>query len=127
MTRVIHRSAVAVALAAFLFTAAGALTATAPALAAPGPKASATTKASAKPTPALQGKVNINEADEAQLRMLPGVGETKAARIVAWRKKNGRFKRVKDLRRVKGFGKKSVERLAPYLAVAGPTTLRKGG
>jgi len=125
MIRTIHRSAVAVALAAFLLTTAGAFSAATPAQAAPGPKSVVTAKA--KSGPALQGKLNLNEANEKQLRMLPGVGKTKAARVVAWREKNGRFKRVKDLRRVKGFGRKTIKRLSPYLAVAGPTTLRKGG
>ena len=124
MTSTIHRIAIAVALSAFLLTGASALTATAPARAAPGPRSAASARAEA--TPALQGKLNLNKADEDQLRLLPGIGKTKAARIVAWRKRHGRFKRVKDLRRVKGFGRKSVAKLAPYLVVTGPSTLRKG-
>jgi len=50
----------------------------------------------------LSGKLNLNTASEDQLMMLPTVGPSKADRIVAWRKKNGGFKRTADLRHVKG-------------------------
>ena len=72
----------------------------------------------------LTGKLNINTADEDQLRMLPGIGPAKARRVLAYRKKHGRFKRVRDLRRVKGFGYKTVKKLSSYLIVEGKSTLR---
>jgi competence protein ComEA len=71
----------------------------------------------------LGGKLNLNTASEEQLLMLPTVGPAKADRIVAWRKKNGGFKRVADLRRVKGFGYKTFKRLEPFLDIKGDTTL----
>jgi competence protein ComEA len=73
----------------------------------------------------VRGVVNINTADSGELQRLPGVGLAKAQRIVDWRKQHGSFKRVVDLRRVKGFGQKSVAKLQRHLAVSGPTTLRK--
>ena len=72
---------------------------------------------------AVTGKINLNTATEEQLMRLPTVGPAKAERIVAWRKKHGGFKRIADLRRVKGFGYKTFKRLAPLLAVRGETTL----
>jgi competence protein ComEA len=72
----------------------------------------------------ILGVLNINTATEDQLQLLPGIGPTKAERVVEFRAKRGKFKRVKDLRRVKGFGYKTVKRLAPHLTVKGPTTLR---
>ena len=71
----------------------------------------------------LTGKLNLNTANEDQLMLLPTVGPAKAERIVSWRKKNGAFKRVADLRRVKGFGYKTFKKLEPYLDIKGDTTL----
>jgi len=71
----------------------------------------------------LTGKLNLNTATEDQLMMLPTVGPSKAERIVTWRKKNGGFKRVADLRRVKGFGYKTFKRLEPFLDIKGDTTI----
>jgi competence ComEA-like helix-hairpin-helix protein len=71
----------------------------------------------------LGGKLNLNTASEDQLMLLPTVGPSKAERIVTWRKKNGGFKRVADLRRVKGFGYKTFKRLEPFLDIKGDTTL----
>jgi len=71
----------------------------------------------------LSGKLNLNTASEDQLMMLPTVGPAKAERIVAWRKKNGSFKRVADLRHVKGFGYRTFKKLEPFLDIKGDTTL----
>ncbi|MEM9490883.1 MAG: helix-hairpin-helix domain-containing protein [Myxococcota bacterium] len=72
----------------------------------------------------LRGVLNLNTATEDQLRLLPGIGASKAARIAADRKKRGKYQRVRDLRRVKGVGYKTLKKLSPYLTVQGPTTLR---
>ena len=71
----------------------------------------------------IAGKLNLNTATEEQLMLLPSVGPSKAERIVVWRKKNGGFKRVADLRRVKGFGYRTFKRLEPFLDIKGDTTL----
>ncbi len=70
----------------------------------------------------LTGKVNLNLATERELDLLPGIGPAKAQRIVAWRARHGRFRRIKDLRRDKGFGRKTVLKLFPHLTLDGPTT-----
>ena len=49
--------------------------------------------------------------------------EAKAERIIAFRQKHGAFKRVADLRRVKGFGRKTLKKLEPFLDLKGETTL----
>jgi len=71
----------------------------------------------------VTGKLNINTATEDQLMLLPTVGPSKAERIVAWRKKNGGFKRTADLRRVKGFGYRTYKKLEPFLEIKGDSTL----
>jgi competence protein ComEA len=59
---------------------------------------------------AIAGPVNINTADAKTLaRELDGVGKAKAEAIVAYREKNGPFKSVDDLVKVKGLGKKLIE------------------
>src|SRR5262245_58603163 len=72
----------------------------------------------------VTGKLNLNTATADQLQLLPGVGPAKAERVVAWRGKFGGFKRVADLRKVKGFGYKSLKKLELYLDIKGETTLR---
>jgi competence protein ComEA len=89
----------------------------------PAAKTEATAAKTKSTRKQLSGKLNLNTASEEQLLLLPMVGPAKAERIVAWRKKNGGFKRVADLRHVKGFGYKSFKRLEPYLDIKGDNTL----
>lgn len=49
-------------------------------------------------------KVNLNNATEAELDGLPGVGPVTATAIVAWRTANGRFTDVAQLGEVDGIG-----------------------
>ena len=62
--------------------------------------------------------IDPNTASEEELDRLPGVGASKAARIVQDREQNGPFARPEDLARVPGLGARSVERLRPHLRVA---------
>lgn len=61
--------------------------------------------------------VNLNTATVAELDAVKGIGPSKAAAIVDYRSKNGPFKSVDELENVKGFGKKSVEKLRQELSV----------
>jgi competence protein ComEA len=81
-------------------------------------------EAAATGKPALEGVLNLNEATVDQLRLLPGIGPSKALRILEQRKKR-QFRRIEDLVLVKGIGPATFRRLAPYLKVSGPTTLRR--
>ncbi len=76
---------------------------------------------------AVTGKLNLNTATADQLMLLPGVGPSKAERVVAWRGKHGPFKRVADLRKVNGFGYKTLKKLEPHLDIKGESTLQPGG
>lgn len=71
----------------------------------------------------LTGVVNLNTATPQQLDLLPGVGAKAAKQIVDYRAKTP-FAKVEDLTKVKGFGKKKLEKLKPFLAVTGQTTLK---
>jgi competence protein ComEA len=79
--------------------------------------------ADAAPAPAPAGVVNINNADAAQLALLPRVGEKAAQRIIAYRTEHGPFKKTADLLQVKGFGAKTFEKLSAYVVTEGRTTL----
>ena len=55
--------------------------------------------------------VNVNTAQSSAIAKALGVGENIAARIVAEREENGRFKNAEDLaKRVRGLDAKVVER-----------------
>jgi competence protein ComEA len=79
--------------------------------------------AQAKKRTQYTGVVNLNEATVVQLALLPGVGAKAAQRIITWREKRA-FKRIEELVRVKGFGKKQFLKLKPYLTLQGATTLK---
>ena len=65
-----------------------------------------------------QSAVNLNTASRDELVTVPGIGPAKAQAIVEHRKSHGPFKSVDDLKQVKGFRDKLVERLRPELTVA---------
>jgi len=48
--------------------------------------------------------VNINTATQSELEGVKGLGPSKAKAIIEYREKNGPFKSVDDLDKVKGFG-----------------------
>ena len=50
------------------------------------------------------GLVNINTASVADFKTLPGIGETKANQIVAYREANGPFSSIEDIKKVTGIG-----------------------
>jgi len=66
---------------------------------------------------AAEAPVDVNRADEAALMSLPGIGKAIAGRIIASRESVGPFVDVADLRRVKGIGKRSLERLEGLVTV----------
>ena len=74
-----------------------------------------------RPTPAKRtppsGPIDVNRANEEELRGLPGIGSVLAARIVEAREREGPFASLDDLRRVRGLGRSKLERLATSLAL----------
>ena len=67
-------------------------------------------KGEAKEAYRADHKVNINEATQAQLMKLEGVGAGAAKKIIAWREAHGPFKRLHDLEKVPGVGREVLER-----------------
>jgi competence protein ComEA len=66
--------------------------------------------------------VNLNTATVPELDAIKGIGPVKAKAIVDYRSKNGPFKTVDDLKKVSGFGEKTVDKLRKEVAVSGAST-----
>jgi competence protein ComEA len=99
MTRIMIAAIAAIALSAAAAGAQGRATA---------PKATATAAA----------PVNLNTATMDQLATIPGIGVKTAERIIAYRQKNGGFKKIEDLMNVSGVGEKSFLKMKPLITVA---------
>ena len=67
------------------------------------------------------GKVILNLATVADLRTLSGIGQKRADAILALRDKLKKFRRIQELRRVRGIGAKTLQKLAPKLLVDPPS------
>lgn len=63
------------------------------------------------------GKVNINTADSVTLQTIPGIGPSKAARIIEYRDSQGRFKKIDDIKNVTGIGDMTFENIKEYITV----------
>ncbi|HET9394370.1 MAG TPA: helix-hairpin-helix domain-containing protein [Candidatus Rubrimentiphilum sp.] len=61
--------------------------------------------------------IDLNAADAADLARLPGLGETLAARIVAYRSQNGAFASVDELADVSGMTQRRIDAIAQYVIV----------
>ncbi|MCL7750722.1 helix-hairpin-helix domain-containing protein [Guyparkeria hydrothermalis] len=61
--------------------------------------------------------LNINEASEAELVTLNGIGPVYAERIVDYRSEHGRFESVDQLAEVKGIGAKTIATIKDEVAV----------
>lgn len=59
----------------------------------------------------------VNQATEADLEALPGVGPVLAGRIVAHRDQHGPFSEVEDLLDVPGIGESILARLRPHIRI----------
>ena len=65
----------------------------------------------------IQLLININEANEAELTLLPHIGPSLANRIILYRSSMGPFQKVEDLQNVKGIGPRIVNQVKDYCTV----------
>lgn len=75
------------------------------------------------PTPTAPLLIDINLASADEFQQLPGVGETTAANIIAYRAENGLFTRVDDLTLVPGIGEATFERFRENVTIGDPIIL----
>lgn len=55
-------------------------------------------------TKSKSSKININTATQSELETLPGIGPSTATKIINYRKENGKFNSIEDIKKVKGIG-----------------------
>ena len=65
--------------------------------------------------PIINGKININTADEKQLQELPKIGAVISKRIVAYRQEYGNFEKIEDIRNVSGIGNATFDAIVDYI------------
>jgi competence ComEA-like helix-hairpin-helix protein len=70
-----------------------------------------------KSAPSHEPKININEANQAELMKLEGVGVGTAKKIIAWREAHGPFKHAHDLEKVPGVGREVLDKNHGRIAV----------
>lgn len=61
--------------------------------------------------------VNINTANEEQLQELAGIGDSIAKRIVEYRKENGKFNSIEDIKNVSGIGDAKFNKIKDNICV----------
>ena len=64
-----------------------------------------------------QGKININTATEEELDTLPGIGPSTASKIIDYRKENGKFKSVEEIKEVSGIGDAKYEKIKKLITI----------
>ena len=61
--------------------------------------------------------VNINTATQTELETLPGIGPSLALKIINYRKENGKFSSIDELKNVSGIGNSKYEEIKKYIYV----------
>lgn len=61
--------------------------------------------------------ININKATETELETLPGIGASLASRIVEYRKQNGNFSSIEDIKNVSGIGDSKYLNIKDFITV----------
>ena len=84
----------------------------------PAQSAPAESQGEGRPDSLLEGEViDLNTADEYDLQRLPGIGESRARAILAYREEHGPFQSVDELDNVEGIGEGILSGLRDYVTV----------
>lgn len=69
------------------------------------------------PAEAADGLININQASQAELETLPGIGPSTAQKIIAFREDNGLFTTIEGIMEVAGIGPAKFEGVKDFITV----------
>lgn len=61
--------------------------------------------------------ININTASQNELDSLPGIGASTANKIIDYRNKNGKFKKIEDIMNVSGIGQSKFDNIKSLISV----------
>ena len=62
-------------------------------------------------------RLNLNKATEQELMKLRGIGESKAKQIIEYRNKNGGFRSIEDIMKIKGIKKSAFNKIKDNIYV----------
>jgi competence protein ComEA len=63
------------------------------------------------------GLINLNTANQSLLCTLPGIGESRAAQIIAYREANGRFESIEEIMKVAGIKESTFAKMKNLITV----------
>lgn len=63
------------------------------------------------------GLININNASSTELEEIPGVGPSKASKIIEYRESQGGFKNKEEIKKIDGIGDKTFEKMKDKINV----------
>lgn len=72
---------------------------------------------SSKNTSTQSNKININTATQTELETLPGIGPSTATKIINYRKENGKFNNIEDIKKVSGIGDSKYEQIKDLIKI----------
>lgn len=64
-----------------------------------------------------KGLININTAELTELTTIPGIGESKAQKIIEYRKDNGGFRSIEDIMLIPGIKEGMFNKIKDYICV----------
>lgn len=62
-----------------------------------------------------EDRININMADANSLQTIPGIGPSKAKKIIEYRNINGPFKSIDEIKNISGIGEKTFNNIKDFL------------
>ena len=65
-------------------------------------------------------KVDLNVADKGELMLLPGIGDVRSERILAWRSEHGRFQSLDEVKAASGLSDNALAAIRDVITLGEP-------